>query len=81
LKILFFYYWWFLFKRGYYISEIEKELVVKKNSDDDWDFLEEIYTREHVEKFVYGTSFSEGFLKTDANENLFLFNSLFIILS
>jgi len=33
--------------------------------------LEEIYTREHVEKFVYGTSFSEGFLKTDANEKPF----------
>lgn len=70
-----------MFKRGYYVIDIERELVSKKNTDDDWDFLEEIYTREHVEKFVYGTAFSEGFLKTDANENLFSFSNLFIILN
>jgi hypothetical protein len=69
-----------LFKRGFYTFDIEQDL---KNdySEQDLVFLEEIYTKEQIEVFIYGNSFSEGFAKTDANENLFSFNNLFIILS
>jgi hypothetical protein len=70
LKILFLPYWGFLFKSGYTLHSIEKDLI-KKYSKSDEIFLEEIYTRQFIENFIYGSSFTEGFNKTDAFEKPF----------
>lgn len=59
-----------MFKRGFFIINFEKELMVKYEKKD-VNFLEEIFTRQVIEKFIYGSSFTEGFTKTDANEKPF----------
>jgi hypothetical protein len=59
-----------MFKRGYVLNSIEKDLI-KQYSKEDEIFLEEIYTRQFIENFIYGSSFTEGFTKTDAQEKPF----------
>ena len=59
-----------MFKRGYVLNSIEKDLI-KEYSKEDEIFLEEIYTRQFIENFIYGSSFTEGFTKTDAQEKPF----------
>ena len=60
-----------MFKRGFTVSVIEKELIVKEISFDDFIFLKLIKAKECVEKFIFGNSFTEGFNKTDAKEKPF----------
>jgi hypothetical protein len=69
-----------LFKKGSYIASIEKELD-REYKLEELIFLEEIYIREKVEKFLFGYSFSEVLLRQMLMKNLFLFNNLFIILN
>jgi hypothetical protein len=56
----------FCLKRGFVLTEIEQEL--KYFTSQDVYFLEELYTRQYVENFLYGNNFSEGLNKLDALE-------------
>jgi hypothetical protein len=69
-----------MFKRGYFLNSIEKDLI-KDYSKEDQIFLEEIYTRQFIENFIYGSSFTEALLKLMLKRSLFLFNNLFTILN